>query len=314
MTALYTLEEAREILFGDVGDEYRQLSALGEHLHDYLRRQTEPTRKAYGTYLKKIALYHPDKGPKDWRAADLDDAIVACAPEASHEFVRYAVRGFFRWLEDRDEVERNEANRIRPYRRMPRDFPNLFTEEEQIALRDSLDTRDRALALLLLGSGMRNSEACGTKYGHVNFELATLKVFGKGRKYRFIPLPSLVLSELAGLAILDGLKDEDHLWYYTIGNQHRRRIRRDRPISDDAMRAWWKRCLEAAGVEYRHPHVARHTYATLYVRHSKSRDNTRLSRILGHSSSAITDKFYTHLEVSDLREGVDEVFARRGWE
>lgn len=310
MARLYTLEEARAILAGDVGDEYRQ-TAIGQHIHDFLRRQTTSTAHGYGTYLKKIALYHPGKGPRDWRAADLEDAIVACVPEASRPFARSACNSFFGWLENRDEVDRNEAKRVPPFRKTPRGLPNLFTETEQDALRHLPELRDRALVMLLLCSGIRNSEACGVQYQHINFELATLRVFGKGRKYRFVPLPSAVLADLAELAIMDGLEPEDYLWYHLIGNQHRKRVMRNRRISDDALRAWWKRCLDTAGVEYRHPHIARHTYATAFKRYGG--DSAKLCRILGHSSVAITDAIYTHLEVSDLRSGVDEVFARRGW-
>ena len=61
-----------------------------------------------------------------------------------------------------------------------------------------------------------------------------------------------------------------------------------------------------AGVRYRKPHTTRHTYATEYLRRGGRIE--RLSRILGHSSVAITDEAYAHLNLRDFAEDVLRVW------
>jgi integrase len=62
---------------------------------------------------------------------------------------------------------------------------------------------------------------------------------------------------------------------------------------------WWRACLTAAGVRYRNPHMARHTFATDYLRRRRGRLET-LQIVLGHESIETTSDLYGHLDMRDV--------------
>jgi hypothetical protein len=119
---------------------------------------------------------------------------------------------------------------------------------------------------------------------------------GKGGKDRQVPATEQIARKLSELAILDGLKPADHLWYTRPGGG--RVISRDRPIGDGSFDRWWARCLQDAGVPYRNPHLTRHTFATRFLR-DRGRLET-LQLILGHESIQTTSDLYGHLDMRDV--------------
>jgi integrase len=61
---------------------------------------------------------------------------------------------------------------------------------------------------------------------------------------------------------------------------------------------WWRGCLEAAGIRYRNPHTARHTFATRWLRRGGRLET--LSLVMGHASIGTTHDLYAHLDTSDI--------------
>jgi integrase/recombinase XerD len=83
------------------------------------------------------------------------------------------------------------------------------------------------------------------------------------------------------------------------GNQFGyRNVTRDRPIGEGTFHRWWERSLETAGVRYRNPHVARHTFATRWLK--AGAPILTLSKAMGHASIATTVDLYGHLDLSDV--------------
>jgi site-specific recombinase XerD len=72
------------------------------------------------------------------------------------------------------------------------------------------------------------------------------------------------------------------------------------PISYEAMRYQIGKACENANVEYRGQHVFRHTFATNCYKNGA--DVKILSKLLGHSSVAITYNTYIHLYGDALEE------------
>ena len=102
---------------------------------------------------------------------------------------------------------------------------------------------------------------------------------------------------------------QDYLWYSRPGGG--RSISRARQIGDGSFDRWWKRCLEQAGIRYRNPHTARHTFATRWLRDGGRLET--LSLTMGHASIATTNDLYAHLETSDVAVDVARISeARRG--
>jgi integrase len=110
---------------------------------------------------------------------------------------------------------------------IPREPPQvleIFRDAEEGALCVVPELRDRALTLILLGAGIRDGEARLLRLRDVDLEARTLHVRGKGRRDRLIPLPRRVVHAVAQLAVLDGLAEDDHLWYRQKANEYARPV------------------------------------------------------------------------------------------
>jgi integrase len=103
--------------------------------------------------------------------------------------------------------------------------------------------------------------------------------------------------------LLEGLDDPDFLWYCRPGGQVERR--HDRPLVGASMHAWWKRCIQASGVEYRKLHTTRHTYATEWRRRGLMLDDVQF--LLGHADIKTTNRVYVHTTIHDIRRRMEEL-------
>ncbi len=166
-------------------------------------------------------------------------------------------------------------------RRQPRRRPEVFTDAEVDAL-FSLDVVDSAPLALLFDAGLRRHDAQTIQLRHCSPSSGMVKVIdGKGGKDRIIPM-------------------KDHLFYRVYANAVTSKRLRDKPIGEGTFSRWWRRCLDEAGVTYRNPHTARHTFATTWRRRGLSADD--LSILLGHASVRTTSDLYVQIEVSEIAE------------
>jgi integrase len=173
-------------------------------------------------------------------------------------------------------------------RRVPKRKPagqrviDTFTPTE-IAMLVDLPVQDGALMAILLYAGLRKAEARNLRRRDVQLERGQIVVYdGKGGKDR-----AIVLHEIVAQAMADSKPGGGDV------------IDRSRPIGEGTFHRWYGRCLEAAGVQYRHPHTTRHTFATEWLR-----AGGRLSTLkgqMGHASIKTTSDLYEHLDLSDAR-------------
>ena len=187
---------------------------------------------------------------------------VAASFKDKERRVRVAAwRSFFKWAIKQRLVDRNPCDSLPEMKAQPQGFIDTFSDAEIAAL-TGLPIRDGALMQLLIDEGLRKADARHFKLFNLRgSDLVILK--GKGRKDRIIPA-TRVVQKVNELALLDGINEQDHLWYSRPGGGSK--ISRAKPIVDSSFHRWWVRCLDQAGVPYRHPHVARHTFATRWLR------------------------------------------------
>jgi integrase len=115
---------------------------------------------------------------------------------------------------------------------------------------------------------------------------------GKDRRVQF-------LDPLEGRLRLwfkrEELRPNDYLWPIRPGGYY---VQRRSPMGNTSFQKWYGDCIQAAGVEYRNPHVTRHTFATRWLRRGGTLET--LSRIMGHASIKTTFDLYAHLDTSDV--------------
>jgi integrase/recombinase XerC len=210
---------------------------------------------------------------------------------------RASLRGYFSWMVQRGHLEESPAARLsapRPNHRLPKivvreQLDNLLDEDWGD---DAWSTLDRAVCEVLYGAGLRVSELCGLNVRSVDFRQGLLRVLGKGRKERIVPLHRRGLDAVA-LWIEDARDDvmrpespPEALFFNRRGNRlGPRDVRR---ILDNRT---------ARG--HVHPHALRHTYATHLL--EGGADLRVVQELLGHESLTTT-QIYTHVSKSRLQK------------
>ena len=235
--------------------------------------------------------------------------MIASFPPRSRKRVTAVYRDFSRWLYQQGRADHDVMGRARYPRAKRQSAIDVFSEAECVRLLQQ-PNRDRPLVRLLLEAGLRKGEARRLKLLNVDVEQSRLVVLeGKGGKDRMIPIAADLVEELLGLAIRDGIKPDEHLWYVTRANQSSVTLHRERPIGEATFARWWGACCERARVPYRNPHVCRHTYATRWLRDGGRMDT--LAKALGHSSIRTTVDLYAHLATEDVAADLARVMAAR---
>jgi site-specific recombinase XerD len=283
--------------FDPLRDKRYQSTRLGRDVADFLAwlelgGASPRTLDQYERDLSRGALMFPNHALNEWTDAEL--LHVANAFKAPERRVRMAAyRSFFKWARQTRRITENPTELLPTIKRTPQRVIDVFSDEE-IAVLCDLPVRDGALMQLLFDAGLRKSEARNLRLMHVVDDVRVLR--GKGGKDRIIPATVVIAQKVNELAILDGLTARDHLWYSRPGGGST--IARDKPIGDGSFDRWWRRCLDDADVRYRNPHVARHTFATRWLK--RGGRITTLSTAMGHASIATTYDLYGHLDTRDL--------------
>ena len=216
-----------------------------------------------------------------------------------------AVRSFCSFLQKEDIRKDNPSELIQSGGR-GRTLPEVFDVYEIDAVLDTIDTdkkngiRDRALFELIYSSGLRISEASDLKYSSIYFNEAVIRIFGKGRKERFVPLGDEAEKWLKKYLaesrpyLLKNKKCE-----YLFLNSRGEKLSR---------KGIWKRyreLTEKVSAEHKDikvsskVHALRHSFATHLLKGGA--DLRSVQELLGHSDIATT-QIYTHLDTSTLHE------------
>lgn len=230
--------------------------------------------------------------------------IIEESNPASRQARRSAFANWFGWGYRAKRLKHNPMHHVPTYKQPDQQPVDVFTETE-CAVLCALPEPDGTLMALLLGSGLRKSEASNLSVRRVDLENGELHVVegAKGGHSRIVPLEHRLVSRLAGYFITEGLNPEDFLWYTHPGGQKERR--HHRALVGGSMHSWWVRCVEASGIPYRNLHVTRHTYATQWRRRGLVMDDVGV--LLGHRDIKTTKRVYDHTTIYDVRKRMEEL-------
>jgi len=161
--------------------------------------------------------------------------------------------------------------------------------------------RNQTLLLFLLDTGLRASEVTGLRLG--DLDGAAVRVMGKGKKERRVPLSSTTMQTLSNY-----LRSESH------------RIGHDSPLFPSSrtgglmdrhgLRKLLARLGETSGVSNPHPHRFRHTFALNYLRNGG--DVYTLQAILGHSTLDMV-KHYLAIAQIDIQGAHEKASPVKGF-
>jgi integrase/recombinase XerC len=157
--------------------------------------------------------------------------------------------------------------------------------------RDALQWRDLAMMELLYSSGLRLAELVGLDLENLSLADRTVRVLGKGRKERIMPVGKQAIAALRGwLRERPGVAATGEMAVFV---NHR-----GRRIGARAVQMLVARHARAQGLPQSvHPHLFRHSFATHLL--ESSRDLRAVQELLGHASISTT-QIYTHLDFQHL--------------
>ncbi len=180
-------------------------------------------------------------------------------------------------------------------------------DPEEIAARVAEDRRDAEAFRLLFYTGLRIGEVLTLRWSDVDLQDRLLLVrrglsagqetLPKGRRHRFVPLPTPATQTLARLADRDDYTGPDD---YVLANRLGRRL------DPSALRRRYKRGCEAAGLRPVRLHGLRHAAGSLIAR---TADPVFVRDFLGHAKLATTDRYLSaKLRPEELRR-LDDAFG-----
>jgi integrase/recombinase XerD len=278
-------------------------------------RKSAHTRRAYVRWLEAAGPIMGVGGVTDVTGEALAQYVAAVRDAyadkpASQDQAIAAMRSFLRWAygvglhqmpRDRygELLESSGAEVRRPYA--------VLTDPEIRALTAAAGSaRDRALIAVMVGAGLRVSEAVHLEVSHVLTDqaggAAIYVHLGKGRKDRTVPVKPDVLA-----AVVEYLAaTERHLGDRCLLFRAHDRAgagRRRRGMSESAVWTVIHESAERAGVALAKkisPHSLRHTFAVRFA--ELSRNAPALQKVLGHASLVTTQRYLDHLDLAEIRE------------
>ena len=213
-----------------------------------------------------------------------------------------AVRSFYRYLQVHHDLARNPLRAVKSpklEKRLPRhlrveETERIFESAESAASDGEFENlRDLAMLELFYSSGIRLSELRGLNLGSVDLLADQVKVLGKGRKERIVPVGSRAVKALRKyLASREGiaLKGPDRQAVFV--------SRRGRRLSPATIQRRIHRLYAAGGARGFRVHSLRHTFATHMM--DAGADLRSVQEMLGHASLSTT-QIYTHTSVERLK-------------
>ena len=205
-----------------------------------------------------------------------------------------AIRGFLKFLKDNQIIYGNPADTIEGPIREERD-PAILLKTEYKALLQVAggNTRDLAIVMLFLQTGLRVSELVNLKLSDIDFTSREITVRqGKGRKDRVVPLVKQAEAALkAYLKVRDAQPEYDEVFIARNGTSMDQRTVRYR------IQKYYK---EAGIKKKASVHTLRHTFSTHQI-HNGLKIN-QLKEVLGHRRMETTYK-YVHLDRNESAGG-----------
>lgn len=209
---------------------------------------------------------------------------------------------FFEWLRKRKDVDIPNPTKLLVSRKVPKRLPRALDADKTYELVKLPDQSyksicARAAMLLMYGMGLRLSEVKGVEIGDIDWNDKKIKVTGKGKKQRMVPIPEQCCVMLQEYLQLRPASCFVQFLVFENG----------KPLSIQTIaRMLRRRALQAFG-EHVTPHQLRHSYATHLL--DAGANLRHIQALLGHESLATTE-VYTNVSVERLMLAYDKAHPR----
>jgi integrase/recombinase XerC len=222
------------------------------------------------------------------------------------------LRSFFKYLVKEKVVPFNPAKGVSTPK-VEKSLPTTLTVDEAFRLMESPNRvsekpveglrekglRDRAILELLYSSGLRVSELVGLNSNQLDLDLGIVRVMGKGRKERIVPVGMKAIEATKSYLEERGMvRGDGPIFVNSLGGR----------LTARSVGRLIKKYTKHSGIFRKvSPHSLRHTFATHLL--DAGADIREIQEMLGHSSLSTTQR-YTHVSMGKLMEVYDKAHPR----
>lgn len=218
-----------------------------------------------------------------------------------------SLKSFYSYLADMNYISINPLEDI-SILKVKKTLPKYLSTEEvdkllNIKLNTAFDYRNKAMLEVIYGTGLRVSELVKLEYSNIDFENSIIRVKGKGKKDRIVPLGEIAsyylktyINDYRSKLLNKNNYDEIFL------NNH------GKPITRQGFNFILENIRRETGIEKElTPHTLRHSFATHLL--EGGADIRSIQEMLGHENISTTN-IYTTVVNKVLRENYDSYFPR----
>jgi len=287
------------------------------------------TQRNYREALLDFCRWHADdrKSQPVWRSLQRDDfrAFLRFLGRKNYGRssiqIRFsALRTFYKFLVRRGEIEATPIRNL-TLPKQPKRLPKFLTPAQTQALLEaplreldaiqksdtkSIDPadflRDAAVQETIYSCGLRISEACGINVEDIDWNEQLIRVRGKGRKERQVPIGAPALEAIRRYRQALGAHNASS------GTLFFSKPESQTPLQPRLVQLRLKRYLAASGLDPAlTPHKLRHSYATHLL--DNGADLRSVQELLGHAH-LVTTQVYTHLTTDRLKKAYESAHPR----
>jgi len=213
-----------------------------------------------------------------------------------------SLRSFFKYLHRQGVINKNPATLLMTPK-LDKKLPNFLSENETTTLietpktDDISDLRDRAIFETLYSTGIRVSELVGLNENSVDMIGNVVRVMGKGKKERIVPIGEKALEAIRTYCQSRPIKNSA-LFLNKSGQR----------ISTRSIRNIINKHIHQTSILKKvSPHAIRHSFATHLL--NRGADLRSVQELLGHQNLSTT-QIYTHLTTEKLKSVYDQAHPR----
>ena len=267
---------------------------------EYERKLSKNTILSYKNDLKNFDIYF-NGNLKNLTFKDIEKYIASIQNLNSRSISHHitVINSFYEFLTADKIIESNPCSNISSPKTAKK-LPIYLTEEEidnllNINLFTAYDYRNKAMLELLYATGLRITELCSLKITDIDLDNCFIRVFGKGKKERIVPISDIAIKHLKiylntyrGEILKNQISD-----YVFISNSLKNISRQG------FFKILKKECQRCGITKNVSPHVLRHSFATHLLKHGA--DLRIIQELLGHEDISTT-QIYAHLVNEKLKK------------
>lgn len=265
----------------------------------YERRVSVNTVDSYGENLLLLKNY-TNKDLISLKKEDIKDFldnVEATARTKAHYLTVF--NSFYKYLVFMDKIKSNPCDGIKAPK-LEKKLPTYLTNEEiaklfNIRLTKPVDYRNKAILEVMYATGARISEVINLELNQIDFEECIIRVVGKGKKERIIPLDDVAIEDLDNY--INNYRPfliKNETCNYVFLNKNGEKISRQMIFK------MLKNLANKAGITKEiSPHTLRHSFASNLL--NNGADLRVIQELLGHENLETTE-IYSHLQNKKIKD------------